>query len=41
LIDLPVVARAKIPDATPGQRLDLRLEAVDPTKRRLTFVPAV
>lgn len=39
LIDLPVVARAKIPNATPGQRLDLRLETVDSTKRRLTFAP--
>ncbi|MCX7284306.1 MAG: RNB domain-containing ribonuclease [Novosphingobium sp.] len=40
LIDLPVVARARIPDAVPGQTIDLRLESIDPAKRRLTFVPA-
>lgn len=39
LLDLPVVARAKIRDAAPGQRVDLRLEAVDSIKRRLTFAP--
>lgn len=38
LIDLPVVVRAKVPEATPGQRVDLRLESVDIAKRRLTFV---
>lgn len=40
LIDLPVVSRAKIPGAVPGQSLDLRLEAVDSAARRLSFVPA-
>lgn len=40
LIDLPVVARAKIPGATPGQRIELRLDTADVGERRLTFVPA-
>lgn len=40
LIDLPVVSRAKIPGAVPGQTLDLRLESVDSAARRLSFVPA-
>lgn len=40
LIDLPIVARARIPGATPGETVDLRLELVDPVKRRLAFVPA-
>lgn len=40
LADLPVVTRAKIPGATPGQRLNLRLEAIDMPARRLSFAPA-
>lgn len=37
LVDLPVVVRAKIPGATPGQRVNLRLDTVDTTARRLSF----
>ncbi|MFM6831870.1 MAG: RNB domain-containing ribonuclease, partial [Novosphingobium sp.] len=40
LLDLPVVARAKIPAAVPGQRLDLTLQVADSTARKLTFVAA-
>lgn len=40
LIDLPVVARARIAGAAPGRRVSLRLESVDPAKRRLTFAHA-
>lgn len=40
LLDLPVVTRAKIPGASPGQRITLRLEAADIAARRLFFAPA-
>ena len=40
LLDLPWSPAPKSPMLAPGQRLDLRLEAADPAKRRLTFVPA-
>lgn len=40
LLDLPVVARAKVPGAAPGQRVDLRLAGVDSKLRRLSFTPA-
>lgn len=40
LVDLPVVTRAKIPGATPGQRLNLRLDTADVPGRRLSFTPA-
>lgn len=40
LLDLPVVARAKIPGAVPGQRLDLTLQSADSTARTLTFAPS-
>lgn len=40
LVDLPVVTRARIPGATPGQRLDLRLDGADVAGRRLAFAPA-
>ncbi len=39
LIDLPVVARIKLPGAAPGARVDLRLESADTEKRRLIFAP--
>lgn len=37
LVDLPVVVRAKIPGAAPGQRVNLRLDKVDTAARKLTF----
>lgn len=40
LADLPVVGRTRIPGATPGQRVDLRLDGVDLSTRRLTFSAA-
>lgn len=40
LLDLPVVTRAKIPGASPGQSIELRLETADITARRLTFALA-
>lgn len=40
LANLPIVARVKLPGASPGQRLDLRLESIDPATRRLTFAVA-
>jgi exoribonuclease R len=40
LLDLPIVSRARIPGATPGRRLDLRLAGVDHRARRLSFAPA-
>lgn len=40
LVDLPVVTRAKVPGAAPGQRLNLRLEAADVPARRLSFTLA-
>ena len=35
---LPIVARARVADATPGQRLCLRLDRADPARRALAFV---
>lgn len=40
LVDLPIVARARIPGAAPGQCLDLRLDGADVAGRRLAFAPA-
>lgn len=40
LVDLPVVTRAKIPGASPGQRVELRLETADVAARRVSFVAA-
>ena len=40
LVDLPIVTRARIPGATPGQCLDLRLDGADVAERRLAFAPA-
>ena len=40
LVDLPIVTRARIPGAAPGQCLDLRLDGADVAERRLAFVPA-
>ncbi len=37
LLDVPVVTRVKLSGATPGQRLDLRLDSVDTTQRRVMF----
>jgi exoribonuclease R len=37
---LPIVARAKAPDAQPGQRLALRLDRADPSRRTLNFTAA-
>ncbi|MEO0030347.1 MAG: hypothetical protein RIS94_105 [Pseudomonadota bacterium] len=36
---LPIIARARVPDAAPGQRLTLKLEQADPVRRTLAFVP--
>jgi exoribonuclease R len=40
LIDWPVVARTKLRNAPPGQRVTLRLTAADPISRRIEFGPA-
>lgn len=40
LVDLPIVTRARIPGAAPGQCLDLRLDGADVAGRRLAFAPA-
>ena len=40
LLDLPVVARARIVGAAPGQRVDLNLTSIDSRQRRLRFAPA-
>lgn len=40
LVDLPVVSRARVPGAAPGQRVSLRLDGVDSVKRRLIFATA-
>lgn len=37
LLDLPVVARARIAGAAPGQRVDLNLTGIDSRQRRLSF----
>lgn len=39
LLDLPVVARARIAGAAPGQRVDLSLAGIDIKQRRLQFAP--
>jgi exoribonuclease R len=39
LRDVPVVARAAIPNAMPGQEVMLRLVAVDPVRRTIAFAP--
>lgn len=39
LLDLPVVARARVVGATPGQRVDLNLTGIDSKQRRLRFTP--
>ncbi|MGV3510468.1 MAG: RNB domain-containing ribonuclease [Novosphingobium sp.] len=40
LLDLPVVARARVAGATPGQRVCLNLTGIDSKQRRLQFAPA-
>lgn len=40
LVDLPIVSRARIPGATPGMSVDLRLDGIDSKARRLAFSPA-
>lgn len=39
LVDLPIVTRAKIPGAVPGQHIALRLETADTAARALSFAP--
>jgi exoribonuclease R len=39
LLDMPVVARARIAGAAPGQRVDLSLTDIDSKQRRLQFAP--
>ena len=39
LLDLPVVARARIAGAAPGQRVNLSLAGIDSKQRRLQFAP--
>lgn len=40
LLYLPVVARARVAGAAPGQRVDLSLTGIDSKQRRLQFAPA-